>query len=186
MTFNILITTIARPSLTRMVDSIWPQLNEGDFLTIVADCKLRQVIPLIQGAIDNATCTIELIQNFAPRGYFGHGSRNVWQNNLRGDFIMNADDDDVYTPDAMQIVRQHCTQQKLYIFRMLYNTIEMPRNHAIELCNIGTPCGIIPNTHDLPIWGLRHGGDFDFYNELSKHVDFEFVDKVIYKVKDSE
>jgi len=186
-TFNILLTTIGRPTLKRMIDSIYPQLLKDDYLTIVADCNLSEVLLQLNDCIKNAVCTINIIQNSEMLGFFGHGSRNKWQDSLLGDYLLHGDDDDVYTSDAMDIIRQHCTESKLYIFKMLYNFTEMPRTPVIEFGNIGTPCGVIPNKKCcfFPIWELEYGGDFKFYKAVSECMDFEFIDKVIYRIRES-
>jgi len=184
-TFNIILTTIGRESITRMVNSIYPQLKKGDYLTIICDCRLTAVLPKITECLERSVCNIVLIQNSEVKGYMGHGSRTFFQNKLFGDYLMNADDDDYYLPDAMESIRSVCKEEKLYIFKMADEKREIPFVPSLTESNIGTPCGVIPNNSNLPMWGERYGGDFDFYNNLSKQVRFEFVDKVIYKIRNS-
>ena len=184
-TFNILLTTIGRESLTRMVNSIYPQLKKEDYLTIICDCKLTNVLPKIEECLQRAECNISIIQNSVPKGFFGHGSRTFFQNSLFGDYIMNADDDDYYVSNAMELIRETCTENKLYIFKMDNGTRVIPFVPSITESNIGTPCGIIPNNRNLPMWDERYGGDFGFYNNLSKQMPIQFVDKVIYKIKNA-
>ena len=181
MRFNILLTTIGRPSLVTMLDSIIPQLSEEDIVTVVIDgmsCYTDTV-----KAVTKTHSRCKFLVNHSNLGHWGHASRNKFQNGLQGDFIINADDDDTFLPDAMEKIRKHCTEEKLYIFQMNFNGTLIPKNHKIEFANIGTPCGVIPNTQNLPDWWLRYGGDFDFYNALSKQMDYEFIDEVIYKVR---
>lgn len=175
--FNVVIATSGRPSLQRMVDSIAPQLSERDYLTIIWDC---QPIAL---QIDSK-CKVILIQNDEPLGFWGHGSRTRWQNELPGDYLMNADDDDEYFPTAMETVRSHCKEEKLYVFKMMKSNIVIPFTEEIKLGNIGTPCGVYPNTKDLPDWGGFYGGDFQFYFQLSMQLPVEFVKRVIYLVRE--
>ena len=184
-TFNILLTTIGRESLTRMVNTIYPQLKKDDYLTIVCDCKLTNVLPKITECLEKAVCNINIIQNSEVKGYNGHGSRTFFQNSLFGDYIMNADDDDYYESDAMEFIRSKCTEDKLYIFKMANETKTIPNVPSLTESNIGTPCGVISNRRNLPNWGERYGGDFDFYNTLSKQMNFEFVDKIIYKIRNA-
>jgi hypothetical protein len=183
-TFNILLTTIGRDSLTRMVNSIYPQLKKDDYLTIICDCKLSDVLPKITECLEHAVCNINLVQNSEVKGFFGHNSRNFYQNNLFGDYILNADDDNYYVPNAMEMVRQSCTENKLYIFKCFGSGRTFPDAYVVEYGNIDTACGVIPNNRNLPIWEERYGGDADFYTSLIQQIEYEFVDNIIYRFRD--
>jgi hypothetical protein len=178
-TFNVVIATTNRPTLKRMVDSIAFQLSSEDYITLIYDTEPTE--------IDIQTkANIIKIKNSKPLGSWGHGSRTAWQKYLPGDYIMNADDDDVYTHNAMDIIRENCVESRLYIFQMLNNGITtIPRYHKLEMSNIGTPCGVYPNI-DLPEWKPVYGGDFEFYNELSKKIEYTFIDKIIYIIKPND
>lgn len=145
-------------------------------MTIIWDCD---PIPLSF----NGDCMVVNIVNQEPLGYWGHASRNKWGNAYFGDYIMNADDDDVYVPDAMEKIRNCVKEQKLYIFKMTFGDTVYWRRPSIEMANIGTPCGVYPNRIPIPQWGLRYGGDFEFYDQLSKTIAVEFCDHIIYKVR---
>ena len=158
-----------------MIDSIAPQLTDQDFLTVIWDCPKTAVNY-------NTTATILEIKNAHPMGHWGHGSRTFWQNSLPGDYLINGDDDDIFVEDAMFTIREHCTEDKLYVFQMLQGEQRIPRHHAIEYTNIGTPCGVY-KPGGLPDWKFKYGGDYEFYKTLSETKEVEFIDKVIYKVK---
>ena len=178
-TFNVVIATANRPTLKRMVDSIASQLNSEDYITLIYDADPTEI------EIDTRATVIKIKNSFLL-GNWGHGSRTKWQKYLPGDYIMNADDDDVYTHNAMDIIRENCTESRLYIFQMLSNGITtVPNYHKIEMGNIGTPCGVYPNI-DLPEWKPVYGGDFEFYNELSNKLEHTFVDKIIYIIKPND
>lgn len=174
--FNVVIATAGRETLQRMVDSIAPQLEEQDYLTIIWDC---QPIAL---QIDSA-CQVISLHNPEPLGFWGHGSRNRWQDELPGDYFMNADDDDIYVYNAMETVRKHCVDYKLYIFQFLISGVMVPNGNSIEIGNIGTACGVYPKIEKLPKWGYVYGGDGEFYVALSKLLPYEHINKVIYIVK---
>lgn len=174
--FNVIIATAGRPTLQRMVDSIVPQLTEKDYLTIIWDC---QPISLkIEGK-----CKVISLHNPEPLGYWGHGSRTRWQNELPGDYFMNADDDDIYAPNAMDIVRDHVKEHKLYFFQYSTQGTRVPREHKVVVGNVGTPTGVYPNIGNFPKWEFIYSGDGEFYIALSKMLPYEFVDKVIYIVR---
>jgi hypothetical protein len=129
--------------------------------------------------------TVIEIKNSRSLGFWGHGSRNKWQNHLPGDYHMNADDDDVYEPDCINFIREKCTEHKLYVFKMKFQGIEIWQRPVLEFANIGTPCGVYPSDMLLPNWRHEYGGDFNFYESLGHIIPYEFVDKVIYRVKDA-
>lgn len=159
-----------------MLDSICPQLQKQDYLTLIYDGPATEVILKTEA-------TVIQIVNSSPLGGHGHGSRTKWQNHLPGDYMMNADDDDAYLPGAMDIVREHCTEHRMYIFQMEYEEHLIPKRHVLEYANIGTPCGVYPTDVLLPPWPLEYGGDYTFYKELSRLIDPVFIDKPIYKVR---
>lgn len=184
ISLNVILTTIGRESLKRMLGSLVNQLNENDYLTIISDDKHGYVGSLWSSF--DFKCAVIHIANPVSLGYWGHGSRNKWQNKLPGTFLLNADDDDRYTDGAFDKIREAAKEQKLYIFKHEDN-----RNFAwsiagtVDLGNIGTSCGVIPNTNDLPEWKLVYGGDADFYKQLATMKECEWVDHVIYKVKNT-
>jgi len=189
ISINVLLTTIGREDLkNRMLPSLVNQLLSQDYLTIVSDLNHDFVADCISSF--NFICTVIHIRNPNALGYWGHASRSKYQNYLLGDFIINADDDDRFTEDAFDIIRQIVVDMKVaYIFKMqVSETIFWKECGLVQEGNIGTPCGVIPNNHLLPNWEHFYGGDGRFYEKLYKIMDFnfDFVDHVIYKVKDTE
>lgn len=188
ISINVILTTIANKSLSRMVGSIVNQLNENDYLTVISDSyhsEVRKVLSDWQMA-GIIKCTCIHIANVYQLGYWGHASRNKWQNTLPGDYLINADDDDRYTDGAFDKIREVAKEKKLYIFKHEDNgNFAWSVDGRIELGNIGTSCGVIPNTHDLPDWELVYGGDATFYIELEKRLPCVWIDHVIYKVKNT-
>jgi hypothetical protein len=184
MTFNVLIATIGRSTLHTMLESLLPQLLEKDVLTIVFD----GVHP-IELDLSSAKCTVHIFEESVALGFNGHAIRNKYQTILdKTDFILHADDDDVYADDAFLFLRQMCTDiDTLYVAKMHLHAIQktVPAGKYIAIDNIGTPCGIIPyllNTKGH--WSLPGaGGDGRFYEEIAKHAkNIVFLDKIIYHV----
>jgi hypothetical protein len=177
--FNVILTTINRPTLERMINSIKDQLTEIDYLTIIVD-----IGPARPDLTSGCKATVMWITNSKTLGGHGHGSRTKWQRFLPGDYHMNGDDDDVYTEDAMAKVREACTEDKLYIFKMKFGEREIWEDRKLRYANIGTPCGVYPPIN-LPDWPLEYGGDFKFYEQMSKNIGIAFCDSIIYKIKDA-
>ena len=92
--------------------------------------------------------------------------------------VLNADDDDVYDPEAMATVRSLITSlepRSLYVFHMIRRwdrVVELiPPKGCREVREklIGTPCGVYPRPADglpMPSWHGKYGGDASFYVEL--------------------
>jgi hypothetical protein len=168
-TFNVLIATIARPSLQNMLNTLAPQLNEYDCLTIVFDG--HSSIPNFN--LSQIKCKIH--QYFEPvaLGHYGHGIRNKYAPLLeKRDFVMHADDDDIYLPNSFDQLRNLCIDSDvLYIGKISFSNSKLilPPDHSIRPYKIGTPCGIIPfENNKKSWWDLKYGGDGGFYHNLQK------------------
>jgi hypothetical protein len=51
---------------------------------------------------------------------------------------------------------------------------------------VGKCMGAIPNTGDLPLFREDVLGDVYFYEDISKKFKSEFIDFIIYKVRDTD
>jgi hypothetical protein len=182
---NVLLTTIGRDELrSRMLPSLVNQLNGNDYLTIVSDDNHQYVRDIIN--LFDFKCTITHIANSEKLGWWGHGSRNKHQNNLLGDYILNADDDDRYVDGCFDYIRSIVGENKLYLFKHQSDSGFAWGDKSVRIGNIGTSCGVIPNNRNLPNWEHFYGGDGAFYVNLANMLEVEFVDYVIYKVRDTQ
>ena len=183
-TFNILISTIGRPTLQNMLNSLSPQLSEDDCLTVVFDGHSQ--IP-VGFDFTNFKCKVNLFYEPVALGYWGHSVRNKYANLLEArDFIMHADDDDLYVDKIFNNIRHICIDTKsLYIFKLSYNLKDWPEKHTIKEGNIGTPCGIIPyELNKKGTWLNRFGGDGSFYEQIAQQAkNIVYSDKVIYTIR---
>ncbi len=184
---HVLIATIGRESLLRMLQSLQPQLETQDYLTIVFDARDdNNVYLVVEECLKEFRCSCTLFMEPVNRGFWGHGIRQA-HNELKGDFILHADDDDIYTKNALDIVRQHCTDDNtLYIFKMQYaNGQILWQTPVIAYSHIGTPMGAVPSRcNSQGGWAQAFGGDFNFYQSVESCVSkVEFVDQVIYLVR---
>ena len=187
--FNVVITTIGRPELYKMLISLENQLNKEDYLTIIIDHK--EVSDFVFGLVLKLhfKCTVSIIVNSEKLGFNGHASISKYQNNLVGDFIIHADDDDTYTENAFDIIRKNVTDKEtLYFFKMKdihgnqYWNNQTIQN-GIQIGNISKQNGVIPNIKILPDWGLFYEGDGQFYIDITKTLfanNYKFIDEVIY------
>lgn len=141
MTLSILIPTCGRSSLSRLLDSVRPQLASVDELLIRHD----------------------------HTGDWGHTPRNVMMASAKGDYILSIDDDDVYLPDALDFVRAALALApgRPHMFRLIrggrFGDDVVWTDKVIREGNVGTQMICVPNVAGkLGRWGSRYEGDFDF------------------------
>lgn len=177
-TFNVVVATKGRATLSRLLKSVTPQLTESDYITVIFDgCQPNTSL------FNGVRCNVIIKHEKDALGCWGHGARNKHQDNLPGDYLMHADDDDIYTPGAIGKIRSRCTKDAIYLFQIQTNSgIKIPDKKELKYGNIGTPCGIIPNKPPFPKWEHKYGGDFIFYKQLCLDKKVVFVDEVIYLV----
>jgi cellulose synthase/poly-beta-1,6-N-acetylglucosamine synthase-like glycosyltransferase len=184
--FNIICTSLGRDSLPRLIDSFKNQLTEKDHFTIISDLNHDKVKSTLKEYKFKFNLNYIEADDYERHGKYGHPLLNKYMNSLDGDFIMFADDDDYYTPDAFENVRKYVKEKKLYIFKHKWGHTVNWAGESFELGNIGKCLGVIPNTKNLPAFREDVFGDGYFYQDLSKMFDYEFIDKIIYKVRDTE
>jgi len=190
-TFNCLIATIGRKTLQNMLNSLSGQLSKDDCLTIVFDG--HSSIPYFD--ISKFKCKVN--QYFEPVAlkFAGHGIRNKYKNLLeKRDFILHADDDDIYVDDAFDYLRKNCIDEKTLYIVLMKNKNNI-YGKIIKMNFIGTPCGIIPYEYNKnATWGCGNytnkdkdkntgiGGDGLFYEELARKYkdNIIFLNKIIY------
>ena len=179
-TFNCLIATTGRKSLQHMINSITHQLLENDCLTIVYDGYSS--IPYFD--LSNAKCKV--VQYFEPKalGFWGHGIRNKYATLIEHrDFVVHADDDDEYTSDAFEYLRNICNDDKV-LYVALFNHGIKKYGSSVKEGSIGTPCGIIPYDFNMSSkWLDRVGGDGAFYEDLKAKFPVVLLNHVIYTVR---
>ena len=184
---HVLLTTIGRPTLLRMLHSLEDQLISSDYLTLVFDAKDEgQVFDAAVETLSRFQCQCTVIMEPVNLGYWGHGIRNKY-NKLEGDFVLHGDDDDVYLPNVFSKIRQIVATDlnALYIFSFIHLGGKILTGNPIFLGNIGTPSGVIPADYNSKAkWGHFVGGDFLFYKQLKKIVPkINYVNLPIYLVR---
>ena len=183
-TFHILIATIGRKTLQNMLNSLLPQLRETDCVTVVFDGL--NYIPEFN--FSQAKCKVNQLCEPVSLGYWGHGIRNKYAPLLEHrDFILHADDDNIYMPGAFQYIRENCINNiYIYIFK---TNLQLNYNQILRVGNVDTASGIIPYEYNIEsYWGLKAGGDGEFYVELQRKYpnNFCFFNKVIYYFRPHE
>jgi hypothetical protein len=188
-TISVFLTTIGKPTLANMLKSLINELEANDFLYIAIDGKeyYDQANKQITQYINDFKCNITVFYIEKNLGYWGHGCRNFYQKNLKGDFILHGDDDDVYIRGSFKKIREAIDvsdKQSIIFFRIIgdYRHDDFVwKDPSLRHGNIGTPCGLIPNIPDkMGNWECRYGGDFSFYTSCKfNHI---FCEEKIYVV----
>jgi len=187
--FHVLLATIGKDGIFRILQSFKTQLSENDYLTVVFD---GPDWPNIQEVIDytkDFKCHVSVIVEEENLGHWGHGIRNKHKD-LKGDYVFHVDDDDDITPDCMDSLRAHCHDlNKVFLFKMQLDSKKIIwTEKKIEHSKVGTPMGILPiEINKKSDFGYFYGGDYEFYKNLeTQGVPFEYIDKLIYIVKPGE
>ena len=188
-TFNIIIATIARPSLQHMLNSLQEQLEKDDCLTLLFDGVSEKDVNI---NTDTLKCKVIKYYHETRLGSYGCAIREFYKNKCyKTDFVMYADDDDEYIPDSFNKLRKLCVDKdKMYIFKMSFKPIEdryVPNelNNMISDGNIGTPNGVIPfDINNKGTWGSNINGDYMFYKSIqSITTNIEYIDVLIYQIR---
>jgi glycosyltransferase involved in cell wall biosynthesis len=155
---SVLIATIGRDTLKRSIDSITPQLGDGDELVVAADgpealVKARRQWPacvLVPGS---------------PHGNWGHTPRNLMIPALEGPWVVHQDDDDTMAPEALANVRRHVAEHPgaVHLYRVLYECGYVIWGEKV-VCqgNIGTRFIVHRKEHAGWFDPLLAWGDFNF------------------------
>lgn len=189
--FHFLLATVGRKSIFRMLNSLGPQLESQDFLTIVFDAKdVDNILEFVISKTKQFACKVKIVFEKKNLGFWGHGIRNKYAQSLEGDFIFHCDDDNRYLPNSISILRKICQDtNKLYFFKIKLGNSYIWKEPKIYRMNIDTGSGVIPNAYNkLGHWGYFYGADTTFYLDLCKKIENDniiFVDFPIYQIRGS-
>lgn len=151
------------PMLARCIDAIALQMEPGDELLVSVDESWP----------------------------WGYRARQEMMAKATGDALLFMDDDDVYTLDALRVIRgefrKHPTA--IHVFRMDATNHDSVGHHYIwhtpELVaegNVASQILCVPRKLWLGAWGHRYEGDFDFLQstiERNPGVKVRWVDYVV-------
>lgn len=185
-TISVMLTTIGRFELNLMLESLQNQLNENDNLYIFVDGKEHSESSKEIISKYKFKCNLQIHIEEQKLGNWGHSLRNKYQKELKGDYILHADDDDIYLKNSFDKIRKYCIyKDKIVFFKFYFNfkkNLFVWKTPKLKFEEIGTPCGLIPNIPEkFGFWEYKRGGDFFFYNSCKfEHI---FIDEFIYCVK---
>jgi glycosyltransferase involved in cell wall biosynthesis len=179
--------------LDRCLASIAPQLQTGDQVIVVGDTHdCPEGLPDVERLVAELGPQFRYVPLDAGYHGWGHPQINLGIALAKADYVTFNDDDDVYTPDAFELIRQHAaalTEPKPLLFRftaqwgMTYWIRGEQQKIAQDL--IGGHCAVFPNVKErLGLWSDRYQGDFDFIRSTldlwpNGDADAVWVDAVI-------
>jgi glycosyltransferase involved in cell wall biosynthesis len=161
MSLSVIVASGGRPTLSRTIESIIPQLRLEDELIVVVDAQ-------------------------AP---WGHSSRNRAMRWAKGDFLLFQDDDDVSAPGAFDAIRAAVAQHDantMHVFKMAYDRLDgrtLWEDREVRLGNISTQMIVVPNQQPLGQWGAVYEGDFVFASACAKHRPVAWHEDIISLVR---
>jgi glycosyltransferase involved in cell wall biosynthesis len=170
ITLSVIIATLGRPTLTRMLDSIARQDlivgNAGDEVLVVGDGPQPSAAKCVKSI--NQECFGQPFRYLeGPLDHcFGNTQRNFGIRHARGDYIVFQDDDNVMLPGAFRAMRgaaeQFCGRPVIFKVRFLNGQIA-PSGPRLVCGDFDTACGAWPNMlGKLGGWGRSYEGDYLF------------------------
>lgn len=106
---------------------------------------------------------------------WGHCQINYGITQALGDYLVFNDDDDVFTPEALHIIRARIQEQpspRPLMFKFFAARLgrTLPERYEVVESAIGGHCLVTPNIPGrLGQWGERYGGDFDWIVSTLEH-----------------
>ncbi|CAK0732654.1 hypothetical protein CVIRNUC_000161 [Coccomyxa viridis] len=189
-TLHIIIPTTGRKTLFKMIRSLESQLSSEDHLTIGFDGQDKEgIFEEVQHMLRTMPGNNEAIME-QKYGDMGNSIRDKHKKE-KGDFVMFADDDNWYVPDALSTVRAVVSNDwdALYVFQLQMAESpgsRIPNIHQggeVEYGNVDSGCGVIPvkHVHHSDWFQDVYGADGQFYHQLSERLPRTYlIPKVIF------
>lgn len=146
VTLTVIVPTVGRPSLTHTLRALREQA--ADEVIVVA--ATTGDVPRAQSIYEQHAgpgWQFRRKQPYGP-GDRGHAQREHAIRHATGTHLAFIDDDDVHTPGAIDLIRQHAANVPV-IFRMRSSHETLWKEPRLDFGNVGTPMFIIPNRPDL-------------------------------------
>jgi glycosyltransferase involved in cell wall biosynthesis len=169
-TVSFIIPTLGRPSLRETLESLRPQLAEGDEVLVVGDGPQPAAAALVGelGGLRFHYFSGDLTN------CWGHEQRNLGMKLAVGDYLAFLDDDDVSDTGALEAIREAAQRHRdrPLLFRMHHQDRVIWEEKAIKTRNVSTQMFVVPNVPSkLAVWKRNpegptgSGGDFHFIKE---------------------
>lgn len=166
MTLTVITPTVGRASLRNTLASIAPQLRAGDEHIVIGDGHQPDAAEICSEFV------VSYYHGPASRTY-GTLQRDCGIKMARGEYVAFCDDDDVFTPDALDTIRAAIAEHPgtPLLFRMATPTLGILwADREVREGNVGTPMIVTPRYDDLPEWddgGPTYPADHRFIKRVT-------------------
>jgi glycosyltransferase involved in cell wall biosynthesis len=164
-TLSLYIPTAGRPTIRRAIESVADQVLPGDEVIVCGDTH-DGPLPATE-AICAEYPFVRYIGHDAGRHDWGHSQCAAAIAAARGEFVNGADDDDRWTPGALDAMREaivrHGRVPLMFRFVANFGAVVWQRPYVIGKGLVGGHCLCAPNVPDrLGTWGPEYEGDYEF------------------------
>jgi len=167
MSFTFLIPTHRddRP-LARCLGSIVHQLAPEDEVLVIGDVH-SQSLERVPKLTSRYGPQFRYLPFDAGHHCYGHDQLNYGISQARGDYLHVNDDDDVWAPGALAIMRQAVLEEParphLFRFMSYHRAVFWDQYGLVERNHIGGHCLVAPNLPGkVGLWECYYTGDFDY------------------------
>ena len=159
-TLSIIIPTLGRPLLGKILRELAAQLGPLDEVLVVGDGPQPTAESIVAGT-DPRIRYLEGEQDHC----WGHPQRNWAMARAKGTHLASFDDDDSLMPGALEIMRSAASraQDRPHLFKIRYRGEVIWKERALACGNVSTQMFLVPKVRGrLGEWGARYEGDLDF------------------------
>ena len=168
-TLSVIVPTTGRDTLARTLESVTlAGYRPGhDEMIVVRDGPDEDgaVVGAVRQWSDTICGVAYVHEQLTPAGDYGGAARSLALATATRDWATFMDDDDVYTPGALAMIRAALVDAPRvpHVFRMIDpGGNVLWRAPRLEGGNLGTPCIVVPVDSRLPRWGREYDADFRF------------------------
>lgn len=169
-TFSFLVPTHRedRP-LERCLQSIAPQLGRDDEVIVIGDTH-DGALPGVEALVGRYDARFRYLAHDAGYHDFGHSQLNYGIAQARGSWLHVNDDDDIWAPGAVNLMRMHADglgeRPLLFRFVSYVGMVFWCDRGRLERNWIGGHCLVAPNLPGkVGQWGPEYNGDFDYIEQ---------------------
>lgn len=159
MNLSIMVPTIGRPCLPKLLHELKAQLAPDDEVLVIGDGPVK-----MGAAVEPFGAQFRYLEH-GPDHAWGHPQRNYAMPLAKGTHLMSLDDDDALCAGGLDMIRKAIAEHPSapLMFRMHHEAILLWRDPVFMEGNVSTQMFVTPNVQGkLGKWGRRYPGDFDF------------------------
>jgi len=181
---SFLIPSAGRDSLFYCLSSLAPQLEAKDEVLVIGDV-LDQQWPQIEALVASFGSQYRYVEFAGHEHTWGHAQLNYGMEQATGAYLSFCDDDDIYVPGAVAVIRAAANEAQglplLFRYVGYYGFLGWVEQDVLEEGSVGGHCLVCPNQKEkLGRWADRYAGDWDFVQStLAFYPSALWLDEVI-------